>query len=108
VVKYIILCGSLISANLMADGILLADPTTPLDYKITSSPKVARSALPQLQSILGNKGQRRAILNNQLYDAGQWVSGYQIMRIDSDAVLLQQNNHAYTLNLYPQKEPVVK
>lgn len=107
-VKYIILCGSLISANLMADGILLADPTTPLDYKIASSPKAARSALPKLQSILGNKGQRRAILNNQLYGTGQWVNGYQIMRIDSDAVLLQQKKRAYELNLYPQKEPVVK
>lgn len=92
----------------MANSTALVDPTAPLNYKIKSVTKVHRSALPTLQSIMGEGEQRRAILNNQLYETGQWVSGYQITRIDSDAVLLRQKKHAYKLNLYTKKEHFVK
>jgi hypothetical protein len=108
VVKYIILFCSIISANVMANSAPLVDPTKPLNHTIKPVKKEYRSALPKLQSILAEGGQRRAILNNQLYKTGQWVSGYQITRIESDAVLLRHKKHAYKLNLYTKEEHFVK
>lgn len=107
-VKYIMLLCSIISANLMAESWPLVDPTKPLNYKIQSVTKAQRPALPQLQSILTNGGQRRAILNNQLYESGQWVNGYLIKEIASDAVLLGQKKHVYKLSLYTKKERFIK
>lgn len=92
----------------MADVAQLADPTKPLNYKTKSLKKEYRSALPQLQSILTEGEQRRAILNNKLYKTGQWVNGYQITHIKKDVVLLRYKTKSYKLALYPKKERFIK
>lgn len=92
----------------MASTELLVDPTKPINYKTESVNKKQRPALPKLQSILASGGQRKAIVNNQLYTAGQSVNGYQITRIEKDAVLLSYQNRAYKLTLYTQKERFIE
>ncbi|MCG6200985.1 general secretion pathway protein GspB [Psychromonas antarctica] len=92
----------------MANAEPLVDPTKPLNSSTKAISKVLRATLPQLQSILSAGEQRSVILNNQLYKKGQWVSGYQITGIESDAVFLRDKEQSYKLNLYTKKERFIK
>lgn len=98
-VKPILLLNLLLAFNATALA-ALADPTTPLNYQVNAVKKVTRSALPELQSILGEKGKRRAILDNKLYQQGQSIKGYRISHIKKESVLLSYQNKFYELNLY--------
>lgn len=98
-VKYISLLSLLLFFNTTAFA-ALADPTMPLNYQVKATKKVTRSALPELQSILGEKGNRRAILDNELYQQGQSIKGYRISRIKKESVLLSYQNKFYELNIY--------
>ena len=86
----------------------LADPTKPIDYKSKPVKKTSRAVLPKLQSILVEGQQRQAIINNKLYTAGQRVNGYQITRIENDAVLLRYKSKSYKLALYTKKERFIR
>lgn len=106
-VKYSLFLCLLISVNLMAK-VALVDPTAPLHMEKTTHKKHSRSALPQLQSILSDGQQRRAILNNQLYKTGQWIGEYQITAIKSDALFLRDKKRLYKLSLYTKEERFIK
>lgn len=111
-VKYTLLFFFILSVNVNVNAAAhmapLADPTKPLDYKTKAVNTKQRSILPKLQSILAKGQQRQAIINNKLYTAGQRVNGYQITRIEKDAVLLGYKNRAYKLTLYTKKERLLK
>lgn len=92
----------------MANASPLADPTVPLNHQREAINKETRSALPKLQSILRDGEQRRAILNNNLYQVGQSVAGYKITAIKKDAVLLRYKGQSYKLTLYTKKEHFIK
>ena len=107
-VKYTLLFFLIVSISAAADGAPLADPTKPLNYKVTPVYKKQRFALPKLQSILIKGQQRQAIINNKLYTAGQRVNGYQITRIEDNVVLLRYKSRLYKLALYTPKERVIR
>jgi len=100
VVKYILILSLFFVFNTAVSAVALVDPTKPLNYKVKTIQKVTRSALPRLQSILGESTKRRVILDNKLYKQGQWVKGYRISRIKKDSVLLSYQNKLYELSLY--------
>jgi MSHA biogenesis protein MshK len=110
VVRYSFFLFLLLSIDVMASGEPLVDPTQPLNYraKAVSVEKKQRPALPKLQSILLSGEQRKAIVNNQLYTAGEKVNGYLITRIDKNTVLLRYNNRTYQLTLYTKKERFIE
>ncbi len=93
-----------ISLNLSAQSEPLADPTKPLNFQVKKERKVYRSALPKLQSIVVKAGKQQAILNNKLYQQGQWVKGYKITLIDAEKVLLEYQKKTYKLSLYSSNE----
>lgn len=99
-VKYILILSLLFAFNTVISATVLVDPTKPLNYKVKTIKKVTRSGLPELQSILGERGKRRVILNNKLYKQGQWVNGYSIKSIKKDSVLLSYRHKLYELSLY--------
>ena len=107
-VKYTLLFFLIVSINAVADVTPLVDPTKPLNYKVKAVYKKQHSALPKLQSILTKGQQRQAIINNKLYTAGQRVNGYQITRIENDAVLLRYKSKSYKLALYTKKERFIR
>lgn len=94
----------------MANDVLLVDPTQPINYKKQSQAVTKKRTVnvPKLQSILGSGEQRKAILNNQLYTIGQQVNGYQITKIEKDAVLLEYKNRVYKVTLYAKKERFIE
>jgi MSHA biogenesis protein MshK len=110
VVKYTLLFFLLVGINAMANETLLVDPTQPINYKTKSAvvKKKSRAALPKLQSILGSGEQRKAIINNKLYSAGQLVNGYRITGIEKDAVLLKYKSRTYKVTLYTKKERFIE
>lgn len=93
-----------ISLNLSVHGESLADPTKPLNFKVKKERKIYRAALPQLQSIVVKNGKPQAIINNKLYQQGQWVSGYKVRLIDAEKVLLEYQKKTYKLTLYSSNE----
>ncbi len=95
------------SFHLNAEEVLV-DPTTPLDYKAKVVKKAGRPALPRLTSIFIGENKQTVILNNKLYSQNHWVNGYQIVKIDPDAVLLRYAEKLYKLNLYSNKEQFIK
>lgn len=103
-----ILFSFFISLNLFAKSVVLVDPTQPLNFQVMKEKKVYRNALPQLQSIVVKEGKRQAILNNTLYQKGQWVNGYQITHIESQKILLKYQNKTYKLTLYSSNERFTK
>ncbi len=94
----------LFSLNLFAQSEPLVDPTKPLNFQVKKERKVYRAALPTLQSIIVKSGNQQAVINNKLYQQGQWVKGYKITRIDTDKVLLKYKQKTYTLTLYSSNE----
>ena len=102
-VKFIIF-SLFISLSFFAQSEVLVDPTQPLSFQAKKERKVYRSALPQLQSIVVKSGTQQAILNNKLYQQGQWVRGYKIILIDTEKVLLEYNQKTYKLTLYSSSE----
>jgi type II secretory pathway component PulC len=98
----------LVSVGVQASA--LNDPTKPINYKTGSAviKSSSRSILPTLQSILGSDGNRKAIINNQLYTIGKQVDGYRITKITTDTVLLTYQGKAYTLTLYPNKKSFIE
>ena len=102
-VKFIFL-SLFISLNLCAQSEPLVDPTKPLNFQVKKERKVYRATLPKLQSILVKSGKQQAILNNKLYQQGQWVSGYKITLIDAGKVLLTYKKKTYKLTLYSSNE----
>lgn len=94
--------------NAYAQQSLLADPTKPLNYREANVGKASRPALPRLNSILITGNKHTVILNDQLYQVGNWVNGYQIKRIEEDGILLSYKEKLYRLNLYKQKERFIK
>ena len=93
-----------ISLNLFAQSESLVDPTQPLNFQVKKERKVYRAALPTLQSIFVQSGTQQAILNDRLYQQGQWVNGYKITLIDAEKVLLKYKNKTYKLTLYSSNE----
>lgn len=93
-----------ISLNLFAQSEPLVDPTKPLNFQVKKERKVYRAAVPKLQSIIVKSGKRQAILNNRVYQKGQWVNGYQVMKIDAEKVLLEYQQKTYKLTLYSANE----
>lgn len=94
----------LISLNLSAQDITLVDPTKPLNFQVQKQNNTNQVSLPRLQSIVVKSAYGQAIINNQLYQQGQSVSGYKITLIDADKVLLSYQNQTYKLTLYSSKE----
>jgi len=88
----------------------LNDPTKPINYKVRSPVVKQKSgaARPTLQSILGNKGDRKVIINNKLHKTGEQVNGYRIIKIKADAVLLTYQGRSYTLTLYPNQKSFIE
>lgn len=94
----------IVSLNLFAQSEPLVDPTQPLNFQVKKERKVYRASLPTLQSIVVKAGKPQAILNNKLYQEGQWVRGYKITQIDAEKVLLKYKTKTYKLTLYSSKE----
>jgi len=94
----------LVSLNLFAQSKPLVDPTQPLNFQVKKQHKVYRASLPTLQSIVVKAGKPQAILNNKLYQQGQWVKGYKITLIDAQKVLLKYKKKTYKLTLYSSNE----
>ncbi len=92
------------AVNLSAQGEPLVDPTKPLNFQQTATKKVYRAKLPTLQSIIIKQGKHQAILNNNIYQKGEWINGYQITQIDAEKVLLKYQKSTYRLTLYSSKE----
>lgn len=104
-VKFIFFISCLfISVNLFAQNTPLADPTKPLNFKVKKARKIYQTTLPTLQSIIIKSGKREAILNNKVYQKGQWVNGYRVTQIDAKKVLLEYQNKMYKLTLYSSYE----
>ncbi|MCP4324816.1 MAG: hypothetical protein GY951_03520 [Psychromonas sp.] len=101
-VKFILLM--FVSLNLFAQSKALVDPTQPLNFQVKKEHKVYRTTLPTLQSIVVKAGKPQAILNNKLYQQGQWVRGYKITLIDTEKVLLKYKKKTYKLTLYSSNE----
>lgn len=109
-VKYIFIM-LFISSNLFAQSEVLVDPTKPLNFQVKKVQKVKRiyrATLPTLQSIIIKQGKPQAILNNKVYQKGQWVNDYKIMLIDNKKVLLKYKNKTYKLTLYSSSERFIK
>ncbi len=102
-VKFILLT-LIISSNVLAQSEALVDPTKPLNFQVNKEIKVYQASLPNLQSIVVKFGKSQAIINNQLYQQGQSVSGYKIILIDTEKVLLTYKNKTYKLTLYSSDE----
>ncbi|WP_051143734.1 hypothetical protein [Psychromonas hadalis] len=107
-VKYIFIM-LFISSNLFAQSEVaqrevLVDPTKPLNFQVKKVNKVYRAGLPTLQSIIIKQGKQQAILDNKMYQKGQWINGYKITKIDKKKVLLEYQNKTYKLTLYSSSE----
>ncbi|PKF62962.1 MSHA biogenesis protein MshK [Psychromonas sp. psych-6C06] len=100
----IIFLSLLISSNLFAQSALLVDPTAPLNFQAKKVTKAYRAPLPRLQSLVVKSGHPQAIMNNKLYQKGQYVAGYKIIAIDAEKVLLEYQNKSYKLTLYSFNE----
>lgn len=94
-----------LSAPLLSQELI--DPTKPLSYKTKNSkrsPKTSSSSssLPNLNAIIQSKEQNSAIINNQHLVVGQWVSGYKLLKIDSNSVVIKNKNKRHRLYLFPE------
>lgn len=107
-VKYTFLFLGVLTFYAHAEQAVLVDPTKPLNYRDANVHKMSRPALPKLNSILIAGNKHSVILNNQSYQVGHWVNGYQIKKIEEDGILLRYKEKLYRLNLYKQKERFVK
>lgn len=81
------------------------DPTAPLGWmkpKTVKAPtkNVVRYSLPELQSIICDKEECSAILNNQVVSKGDTIRGYRINKIDSETVRVQRSGKLWTLSLF--------
>lgn len=94
----------LISFNLSAQSEILVDPTAPLNFKPKKQIQTHRAILPTLQSIVVKAHKHQAIINNKIYQKGQYINGYQIILIDMDKVLLEYQKKTYKLTLYSPSE----
>jgi len=95
----------LISLSLYAQSESLVDPTAPLNFQPTKQQVRKKSAaLPKLQSIVIKAGVPQAIINNRVYQQGQYIGNYQITLIDSKKVLLKLQNKIHKLTLYSSNE----
>ncbi|TEW56740.1 hypothetical protein E2R68_01480 [Psychromonas sp. RZ22] len=84
---------------------IVSDPTLPLGYKAkVNNKKVYRPRLPVLQSIIVDKRTQRAVMNNKSYEVGQKVGGYEISRIEKEAVYLTYRSKIYAVSLYSNSE----
>jgi len=78
------------------------DPTAPLGWmKSQKVQKVQAVPVPQLQSIVC-KGNDKcyAILNDQVVEAGEKVSGYRVVEVTDNHVELKQGQKSWTLKLF--------
>ncbi len=78
------------------------DPTAPLNWSTPASPKrVLQNKLPQLQSIIcQQKTACRAVLNEQVVNVGDNVSGYLVRKIDNNSVIVSRGARQWQLNVF--------
>jgi len=78
------------------------DPTAPLGWvKKQLVKKVQAASVPELQSIVCKGGtQCYAILNDQVVESGDNVSGYLVSQVTPAQVILTQGKKSWTLKLF--------
>ncbi len=83
------------------------DPTAPLNWSKPAEAKaeVKKSsyALPKLQSIVcGMAAECQAILSGKVVSKGQSVSGYRVVKVETDSVTVARANKQWTLSLFSE------
>ncbi|RJG49972.1 MSHA biogenesis protein MshK [Motilimonas pumila] len=77
----------------------LQDPTAPKNQtKVVTTKKSV--GLPNLQSIVISQNKRAALINNRQYRVGQYVSGYKVIKIDSNQVWLEKDGKTVRLSVF--------
>ena len=78
----------------------LDDPTRPPGYRLVlPGGKQARGAHYDLQAVRISAEQKVAMINGRYFREGQWVSGAQLMDIQSAYVTLQKNGKRFDIRL---------
>lgn len=76
------------------------DPTRPFTGTKSSSSVVKKQNKLELQSIIEQGQQRKAIINGTILKKGEHIEGYQVMKIKSKNVYLQSSERRLTLSLF--------
>jgi len=94
----LLLCLSLLSNSSAQE---LQDPTRPITYQPTNKIGKTKNYLPKLSAIIYDAETKSAILNNHIKLVGQTVSGYKLLKIGPNFVILIRNSKHYRLDLFP-------
>jgi MSHA biogenesis protein MshK len=92
------------SANTEDDS-SASDPTAPLSWtapkQVKTEKKKTYYPVPKLKSIVCLGGvECSVILNDRLVEQGDWVSGYQVQKIDNEYVVLVRQGKRWVLELF--------
>lgn len=76
------------------------DPTKPLNANFQSSTNTAKKSRLVLQSIIQGNGKPRAIINGKMMKVGAYISGYKLVSITKNSVLLVSAERELQLPLF--------
>ena len=102
-VNRLLLCSLIVSLLLPLKAVeQLQDPTRPLvssDGKnvVTEQENIQ---LPTLQSVIMGDGSARAVINGEIYRAGQSVADFKVVGIDTDSVVLERAGKRHRMTIF--------
>lgn len=80
------------------------DPTKPMDYReVTTMTVKKKSNQLTLYGVVGSKGEKVAIINDQILQLGDQIEGYKLVAIGHDQATLRSKNKEIILNLIKSK-----
>ncbi len=91
------------AAGLAAEPSQMTDPTAPAHFAGQRKGPTESTSLPVLNSIVIRGTSRSAIINNTLYQQGDTVLGYKLVRITPDLVTLKGQGRQIQLSMYNTK-----
>jgi hypothetical protein len=91
------------SGSVLADNILVRDPTQPVDYVPSATETVSGGNSGYRLSGIFESSRPAALINGKRYHVGETIDGYTVKSIRPSKVVLQKDDEQMELSLYSSK-----